>query len=612
MLHLYSIYTRSTPFACTNPEQHLTPSAVWDDSDTEKFFNLYPYGKTIYEVLSYVKSIGITLMRVSNLGSILQPYDQSFAQQELDYWNSLHRYISEYRDGDGKDSEDLSMWGFCRATRLFPPEDSGTLEHLIFAAGFLAFGRKHGNRDCQWYASLLMWYGQSIIHLHPATASSHLAYGLAVQNCQSRVKDLDHAYNSLRGYEKEIGIDDFNYRHDEIDKCVAESHGISDQHGRLSRSIMSWGLAVRIFCLHESWSPFQDTKFLYGIDYTRNADDPLSQAVFSGLTGSDKSTIVPYMLLHLLEWKGPTSLRAWPSSLPYLAKHFRILAGTEIGSLSINRLTESWLHEHGDGTYKMECYHYDPCTTRTSMPECCKKNPGGKCQVIVECDHEKLRNDPTNESSCQMGHLSSYLSMWHAGVGDVASSRFWISKIYTTRFGMPQAQWHKPCGIEKGVQRRRQVRLSFLDEEEDFLRQSNYETDGSFDYVAHVTVDLLRGFHNRSITEGLFRKEGALDWPEISQFAAWLILRPSLNNAAGLDNALADFLMLSGKRPDDALSQAEQVFQAWDTYGRNCPGRVIRDTLITGHDLQGELQGDLPKKCFADSRMWRECPIAYG
>lgn len=612
MLQLYSTYTHSRPFSCTSPGQHLTPSTVWNESDIENFFNLYPYGKNIYEVLEYVKSIGITLMRVSKLGSTLQPYDQSVAQRELESWDYLHKYIYELEDGGGKDSKDLSMWSFCRATRLFPPEDALTLKHLLLGSLNLLAVREYRNLGYQWHASFVMWYGQSIIRLHPATASLHLGHGLAVQNCQSRVRGLDYAYSSLRGYEKEIGIDNFNHRHDEIDKCVAESRGISDRHGRLSRSIMSWALAVRVFCLHESWSPWRETEFLLSIDYTRDANDPLSQAMFSGLTGSDESTIVPYMLLHLLEWKGPTSLRAWPSSLPYLAKYFRALAGTEIGSFSINRLSESWFHEHGDGTYKMECYHYEPCT-RYSESECCKKYPDdepSQCQVIVECNHEEFSNDPTNESSCQMGHLSSYLSMWHAGMGHVASSRRWLSNIYTTRQGMPKTQWHKPCGIERGVQRRRQVRLSFLDEEEDFLRQSNYDTDGLFDYVAHVTVDLLRGFHHRSATEGLFTKEGLLDWPEISQFAAWLILRPSLNNAAGLDNALADFLMLSGRRPNDA--QAEQVFQAWDTYGRNCPGRAIRNALITEHAFHGELQGDGPKICFADSRMWRECPIAYG
>lgn len=611
VLQLFSIYTHSRPFACTNPEQHLTPSAIWDDSNIENFFNLYPYGKSIYEVLSYVKSMGIVLMRISKLSSLLRPHDQSFQQQELDYWNFLDRYLFQYEDGGGKDSEDLSMWAFCRAIRLFPPQNSPTLEYLIFGAQSLSYGRKNGDRDSRWYASFLMWYGQSIIRLHPATATLHLGHGLAVRNCQSRVQDLDEAYHS--NYRKGIDIDDFNHRHDEIDKCVAESRGISDRHGRLSRSIMSWGLAVRVFCLHERWSPYQETLFLQGIDYTRNPNESLSQAVLSGLTGRDESTIVPYMLLHLLEWKGPTSLRAWPSSLSYLAKHFRVLAGTEIGSLSINRLTESWLHEHGDSTYKMECYHYEPCTEHGG-PECCNKNPGSqpdRCQVIVECDHEDLTNDLTNEPICQMGHLSSYLLMWHAGIGDVASARLWLSNIFTMRSGEPRTQWHKSCGMEKGVQRRRQVRLSFLDEEEDFLRQSNYDTNGAFDYVAHVTTDLLRGFHHRSTTQGLFTKEGLLNWPEISQSAAWLILRPSLNKAASLDKSLADFLMLSGRRPDDALSQAEQVFQAWDTYGR-CPGRVIRDTLISEHALQGELHGDLPKTCFADSRMWRECPIAYA
>lgn len=38
----------------------------------------------------------------------------------------------------------------------------------------------------------------------------------------------------------------------------------------------------------------------------------------------------------------------------------------------------------------------------------------GRCQVVVVCNHEELRNDLTNEPSCQMGHLSSYLLMWHA------------------------------------------------------------------------------------------------------------------------------------------------------------------------------------------------------
>jgi len=91
-----------------------------------------------------------------------------------------------------------------------------------------------------------------------------------------------------------------------------------------------------------------------------------------------------------------------------------------------------------------------------------------------------------------------------------------------------------------------------------------------------------------------------------------VILRPSLNNAASLDNALADFLMLSGGRPDDALSQAGQVFKAWDTYGMKCPGRSIRSILITENVPQGEREADLPKICFADSRMWKECPAAHG
>lgn len=597
--HLYSIYTNLGRFACTNPEQHLNLSAVWDESDIENFFNLYPYGKAIYEVFSYVKSIGITLMRVSKLGSILRPDDRSLAHQELDRWSRLGGGISKHE----KDYENLWLWIFCRATRLFPPEDSRTFEILLGGSITQANLGEDGSHGARWYAYFLMWYGQSIIRLHPAMASLHLAYGLTVQNCLSRIHDLEFAYSSLHGYEKEIDINDFNRRHDEIDKCVSASPGISDRHGRLSRSIMTWGLAVRVFCLHEPWA-HNLTRYLGGtIHYTRNANDPLSQAVLRGMTGSDESTIVPHMLLHLLEWKGPTSLRAWPSSLPYLAKHFRILAGTEIGSLSINRLTESWLHEHGDGAYKMECYH---------SKECYKRGPPKACRFTTECDHEELKNDPTNEPSCQMGHLSSYLSMWHAGMGDVASSRHWISSIYAMRVGIPKAQWHKPCGSKKGVQRRRQVRLSFLEEEEHFLRQSNYSTDGLFDYVDHVTVDLLRGFHHRSITEGLYTKDGLLNWPEISQLAALLILRPSLNNAASFDNTLADFLMLSGRRPDDALLQAEQVFQAWDTYGRKCPGRVIRDHLITEHILEGELQGGLPWTCFADSRMWKECPIAHG
>lgn len=611
VLHLYSIYTHSESFGCTNPDHYFTPSAVWNDSDIESFFNLYPHGKTVYTGLSYLKSIGSSLMRVSGLGSILQPQYQSFAQWELEYWGYLERFVFDHTESGGKDNEHLSMWLFCGATRLFPPEGPPTIDYLIGRADNLAVNRPHGNRYIQWSASLLMWYGQSIIRLHPATATLHLSHGLAVQNCHSKVEDLNSAY--LADNRDKFDIDDFNHRHDEIDKCVAESRGISDRNGRLSRSIMSWGLAVRVFCLHEAWSPFQMTWFLRGIDYTRDTNDPLSQAVISGLTGSDESTIVPFMLLHLLEWKGPTSLRAWPSSLPYLAKYFRGLAGTRIGSLSINRLTESWLHEHGDNPYKMECYHYDPCT-KGGATECCKKDPASqlaKCQVIEECDHEGFRSDVTNEPFCQMGHLSSYLSMWHAGTSDVASAKRWLSKIYTIRPGMQKPQWQAPCGIENGAKRRRQVRLSFLDEEDDFRRQSNYNTDGLFEYVAHITIDLLRGFHHRSITEGLFTKEGLLEWPEISQFAAWLILLPSLINVAGLDNALADFLMLSGRRPGDALSQAEQVFQAWDTYGKKCPGRAIHDTLITEHALQEELHGDLARICFADSRMWRECPIVY-
>lgn len=616
VLHLSSIYTQSRSFSCTKPEQHLPPSAVWDDSDTDNFFDLYPYGKTVYEVLSYVKSIGMNLMQLFKSSLILQAYDQNLAELELEYWSFLEeKYIFDYENPHGKDYEDVGMWLFCRCTRLFPPEGSLTLNYLLHGAEYLAFYREYGNRDGQWYASFLMWYGQSIIHLHPATATLHLGYGLAVQNCQSKLDDLDGAYG--RGDSTNIDDNDFNHRHDEINKCVAETRGISDRRGRLSRSIMSWGLAVRVFCLHEDWSPYQMTWSLRGIDYTRNAHDPLSQAVFSGLTGSDESTIVPYMLLHLLEWKGPTSLRAWPSSLPYLAKYFWRLAGTEIGSLSINRLTESWLHERGDDPYKMECYYYDPCTDPRGgggAPECCEKDPAiqlAKCQVTAECNHEEFGSDPTNEPSCQMGHLSSYLSMWHAGTGDVSTAKLWLSKIYEIRPGMQETRWHKPCGIEKGGQRRRQVQLSFLDEEDDFLRQSSYDTDGLFDYVSHVTVDLLRGFHHRSITQGLFTQEGLLDWPNISQLAAWLILRPSLINVAGLDNALADFLMLSGRRPGDALSQAEQVFQAWDTYGKKCPGRAISDTLITEHALQEELHGDLARICFADSRMWRECPIVY-
>jgi hypothetical protein len=91
-----------------------------------------------------------------------------------------------------------------------------------------------------------------------------------------------------------------------------------------------------------------------------------------------------------------------------------------------------------------------------------------------------------------------------------------------------------------------------------------------------------------------------------------VILRPSLNNAAGLDNALADFLMLPGGRSDDALSQAGQVFKNWDTYGMKCPGRAIRDILITENVPQGEREADLPKICFADSRMWKNVRLRMG
>ena len=43
----------------------------------------------------------------------------------------------------------------------------------------------------------------------------------------------------------------------------------------------------------------------------------------------------------------------------------------------------------------------------------------------------------------------------------------------------------------------------------------NYDTDGPLHYVAHVTIDTLRGFHHISTTQGLFTKEGRFSWLDI-------------------------------------------------------------------------------------------------
>lgn len=118
VLHLYSIYTHSTPFACTNPEQYITPSDSWDESDIEDFFNLYPHFKKIQDPreLSHARSLGVTWMRWSRMGYILEPSDQSFMVREVTYWTHLMYCISGFRDGNKKDFEDFRLWSWCRGT----------------------------------------------------------------------------------------------------------------------------------------------------------------------------------------------------------------------------------------------------------------------------------------------------------------------------------------------------------------------------------------------------------------------------------------------------------------------------------------------------------------
>lgn len=406
--------------------------------------------------------------------------------------------------------------------------------------------------------------------------------------------------------------------------CLSGKPPGSRQETELSRAIMSWSLASIVFCLQEPWSIFVEWNRLPGIGYTRNATDPFSKAVLSGLIGDTADTAIPYMLLHLLDWQRSDCLASWPFFLTHLAKWFRILVKKEIGRQSADQVDNLWHEKRGERFPERTCYAYTYRTDDGKI-ECCYDEKSGRTmyniaheRLHIECPppptDQEIKNDQTNESMCHMGQLALYLSMWRAGTGNSTGAWLWIANIYTKPLETPDStkiKWHESCLFHGKPLRRRQTRFFFPDNDRDPDPVANYETDGIFDHIANAAVDILRGYHHNAIQKGRFSEQGAQEWLGISKSMAQLLLGPGMQKAASQDADFADFLVRSGNPPEGNPQEIKRALRAWDTYGKRCPGRVLRQTIV---DYIGWFtpQGALPWSCWVDNPLSMMCPAVQS
>ncbi|KAI3555058.1 hypothetical protein CABS01_11531 [Colletotrichum abscissum] len=187
---------------------------------------------------------------------------------------------------------------------------------------------------------------------------------------------------------------------------------------------------------------------------------------------------------------------------------------------------------------------------------------------------------------------------------------FWLSHTFTDPWGITEStvlRWQERCVIGEKVELLRQASLFFLDEDADFLRLANYETDEAFDYVAHAAVDLIRGFHHASLQKDYISKKGAREWSDISKSAAILLLRHGIQKASEQNADLIQFLSKLDRLPEASASRIQHVFRAWDPYGRKCPARVLRQRLSESFSWNAP-QKDSPMYCVAENQLLMTCP----
>ncbi|KAK1843672.1 hypothetical protein CCHR01_13706 [Colletotrichum chrysophilum] len=615
--HFYSVYTKTEPFVCNNPLQSVDVSLGRYESVTGNVFNLYPYGRAVHTALTQVTSICHALSRW--IFRTPQTDDFDLIIEEISHSVQMERFIDTYEDNDHtvrEEYRDLFEWMFCRASKLFPSQHPKVVEILFAFSDHAAFDPRWGGDtlDGGWYAWLLIWYGQLTVGSHPVVAGIRLGFGLSLQICYEEVRDLLQARYMNRDPEA------FDDRLVKIDMCLRNHTGGSEDTNELFRTVMSWSLAVVVFRWYD---PRDFSREIWthasGVTWAWNATDPFSRAVLRGEIGNDAETTALYMLLQLLDWKRSVCLKYWPYSFAYLARHFHRLVRTDFGGESVGHLVDMWSFEHRNRSRT--------CFTHTYFTEnggigCCIDNPDETVRVYrriqVKCPKANKYTDPdfANNSLCQMGQVAFYLSIWHAGAGDITTSNFWLSNIYKTPLDAPNnqvIQWHEGCRFhqEDPEEADVQVSLSFLNDESGLRRTANYESDGVFDYITNAAVDILRGFHYNAIRKGRFSTQDIEEWPEISKYMAQLLLGPGMQNAAAQDADFARFLMDSGNVAEGATLREKGALRAWDTYGKKCPDRILRKTIIDSISWFTS-QKKLPVFCFIENPLSVTCPAVQN
>ncbi|KAH9233427.1 hypothetical protein K456DRAFT_1911902, partial [Colletotrichum gloeosporioides 23] len=582
---------------------------VWYDVTKSNAFNLRPYGSAVHKVFSYVTAIKGSLSRFQSRH--MPPTEFERIRRSIIIWADQYTYFIDEPDPYRFKSGNAVWWRFCQAAKTFPTQDQVIVTELLGNSAGSIYESEE-DVDQRWYAWLLIWHGQVTMHQHPVLAGLHLGLGMILEVCRVEMRDIFTLYYEGEG----LDVETFNDRHINLEMCLYENRHDPRQSTEIFRAIVSWSMATILFCLETHLDYVYFWPHAPHIIYMRDATDPFSKAVLKGLVGHGAETTTPFMLLHLLEWKGTTSLRAWPSLVIVLAENFRALTQNEFGDQSARQLANSWAKEHASKVRSRHCYKYEgpagDVDTKLSCDDggCPRRNEGREIEIECPDFRENSYHDTTNESQCQMGQLALYLSMWHSGTGNATVAQVWLLDVYTKPLRTARGRgtkWDGHCLFHEKSVKRRQTRLPFLDSRSDFRRLASYNTDGVFDYTINAAVDLLRGFHHGAIRKGRFSNQAIQEWPDISKSMAQLLLRPGMQKSAAEDDHFARFLRHSGNVPGGVTSREKRTLRAWETYGKKCPGRVLHQMIVDSVRWFAS-QTELPRECFIEDPLSMTCP----
>ncbi|KAE9566432.1 hypothetical protein CGMCC3_g17397 [Colletotrichum fructicola] len=571
VIHLHSVYSSMKSHACDLlPEQKVNLPQIGNGE-------ILPHDLLTCSLLD--KQVGLILWISGIIGDVARFVFRrnNMERYYTSEWEIMYDLLNDgqisrtlrYRREGGK----ILAWIGCHAMKRFPTRHPRVLEILgnyAYATMWTREGDEclystdwYCSHSANWYAWLLRSRTQVLGEDHSATAGARLGLGLSFKNCEAAVSHLITASKmriKAAGFYDTLTYDTIESLARTLRKCYDEStmfRSIENQ-SQLLQALTSDNMKEAELAI--GWMRYEVDESVISLNVT----DPLVYRISIDLTHSmDAIHVALPFIVHLLKTNGWTILRVYPPWLDRLKHRFGDVLRSGHGETLANVLRDLW-------------------------------------------EQELTRNNQGRESNgrfCQMGRIASYLTLWFAAAGDVGAAGLWLDRIYSTPNEPRDKQWHEHCEwpikLSPGSSQ-----VADLGDYRHRWGSPNYFKDRSFWYVSLQARDYLKAMHRPAFFRSSDVHRPHEDWGSSDTMLSILFLTPGLNRAAILDPNFANFLFLSGWKPQLPQFQVDLAFDLWDKHGKSCPGRVLRQAI---HEAAHEDEERRGMFCLSDARFWNTC-----